>query len=226
MTIIQANLRSVLAGLRAVETSPVTLVAVSKTKSSSDVLEAYNAGQRRFGENYVAEICEKAPKLPSDIEWHFIGHLQSNKVHKLITGCPNLFMIETIDSEKLASKVNSAMEAAHGGRSALLRVLIEVKTSSEATKTGVNPQDALGLMVYIKEECPRLIFSGLMTMADPLDAEGSFRQLSELASELRARGHAIETMSMGMSGDYEIAVRNGSTEVRIGSKIFGERTNL
>lgn len=226
MTIIQANLRSVLAGLRAVETSPVTLVAVSKTKSPSDVLEAYNAGQRRFGENYVAEICEKAPKLPSDIEWHFIGHLQSNKVHKLITGCPNLFMIETIDSEKLASKVNSAMEAAHGGRSALLRVLIEVRTSLEATKTGVNPQDALGLMVYIKEKCARLIFAGLMTMADPLDAEASFRQLSELASELKARGHAIETVSMGMSGDYELAVRNGSTEVRIGSKIFGERTNL
>ena len=220
MSAIQASLQRVLANLRGIDARPVRLVAVSKTKPGIDILEAYNAGQRCFGENYVAELCEKAPALPSDIQWHFIGHLQSNKVHKLISGCPNLYMIETVDSVKLASKINLALDSTGGGP---LRVLIEVKTSSEESKNGVPIVDVPPLVMFIKERCPKLKFSGLMTMANPVDPQICFRTLSEVAHQLRAAGHEVETLSMGMSGDYALAIRNGSTQVRIGSSIFGSR---
>ena len=222
MSIIQSNLLTISSQIRKLGGKAVQLVAVSKTKSVEDIRACYDAGHRSFGENYVIELTQKAPALPSDIRWHFIGHLQSNKVHKLITSCPNLYMIETIDSEKLATKVNLALEMT-GRPDSRLRVLIEVKTSQEESKHGVAPTEVLPLIAFIRDKCPRLIFSGLMTMASPERPGECFSALRGLADELGEDGHEVETLSMGMSGDFELAIQHGSTEVRIGSSIFGSR---
>ena len=218
---ITANIRRILGELGTLSTPPVILVAVSKLKPVSDIAAAYDAGQRRFGENYTSELVEKCVQLPSDIKWHFIGHLQSNKVNKLISSCQNLDMIETVDSEKLASKIENAMKTSRP--SDRLRVLIEVKTSSEETKSGISVSDVPILVSHIMKSCPHLHFSGLMTIADPTDPARSFQELVNTKKTLESQGITVETMSMGMSGDYELAIRHGSTQVRIGSSIFGSR---
>lgn len=218
---ITANIRRILGELGALSTPPATLVAVSKLKTVSDINAAYEAGQRRFGENYASELVEKCGHLPSDIKWHFIGHLQSNKVNKLISSCPNLDMVETVDSEKLANKLESAMKTSRP--SDRLRVLIEVKTSSEETKSGSCASEVPSLADHIIKSCPHLQFSGLMTIADPEDPQMSFQELLNTKKFLESKGIKIETMSMGMSGDYELAIRHGSNQVRIGSSIFGSR---
>ncbi|XP_008117867.1 pyridoxal phosphate homeostasis protein isoform X2 [Anolis carolinensis] len=176
------------------------LVAVSKTKPAEMVIEAYNLGQRSFGENYVQELLEKASDsriLSScpDIKWHFIGHLQKNNVNKLI-GVPNLFMLETVDSLKLADRVNASWQKK--GCSEKLKIMVQINTSGEDSKHGLPPGETVTTVAHILQKCPGLEFVGLMTI-------GSF-------------GHDL---SMGPNPDFQIEV--GSTNVRIGSTIFGER---
>ncbi|KAL6752115.1 hypothetical protein V8C86DRAFT_3141493 [Haematococcus lacustris] len=202
------------------------LVAVSKTKPAEAVLEAYQAGHRDFGENYVQELVDKAAALPPDIRWHFIGHLQSNKVKAVVEGVPNLAMVETVDSVKLADRLDKAVSATQ--RSTPLPVMVQVNTSGEASKHGVEPADCVALAAHIARHCRRLQLAGLMTIGQPdySSRPENFSCLWEcrrlVAAELGLDPEALE-LSMGMSGDFEQAVEMGSTNVRVGSTIFGAR---
>ena len=226
---------------------PVRLVAVSKTKPIELLQSAYASGQRVFGENYVHEIVEKSPKMPSDVEWHFIGHVQSNKAKVLINGVPNLSMIETIDSKKLADKFNTALKSLADGENSdsgdekgkhdssssiqdqenprIVKVLIQVDTSGEDTKSGVSVEEALELAKHIQESCPFLKFSGVMTIGAPGDMS-CFDKLvacrDMISQSLQIPNSELE-VSMGMSSDFEEAIRKGSTNVRPGTTIFGAR---
>ncbi|EAS01475.2 pyridoxal phosphate enzyme, YggS family protein (macronuclear) [Tetrahymena thermophila SB210] len=201
------------------KTSRCTIVGASKTKPLELLQQAYDAGLRHFGENYVDEIVTKAPKLPQDIKWHYIGHLQTNKIKQVLV--PNLYMLETIDSIKLATKVNKECQKL----SKKLKVLIQVKTSTEDTKSGVSTEDAPALVEFIMTQCPNLEFSGLMTIGYEGD-ENAFIQLYDLKIEIcekfKLNKDEIE-LSMGMSQDFEKAILYGSTNVRIGTTIFGAR---
>lgn len=221
MSAIQANLNKILSHLDSLSRPPARLVAVSKLKPASDIKQAFENGQKHFGENYVSELTDKCSVLPSEIRWHFIGHLQSNKVNRLISACPNLYMIETVDSIKLANKIDAAVKAS--GRTDKLKVLLEVKTSREESKSGLQPRDVTALVLHISQNCPHLEFDGLMTIADPADTQGSFKRLVEVRGAILGTGAQVNTMSMGMSGDYEEAIFHGSSQVRIGSSIFGHR---
>ncbi|KAI3436435.1 hypothetical protein D9Q98_005852 [Chlorella vulgaris] len=201
------------------------LVAVSKTKPAEAVREAYDAGQRVFGENYVQEVVDKAPQLPQDCAWHFIGHLQSNKVKTLLEAVPNLALLETVDSAKLASKLDSTVAAL--GRPPLA-VFVQVNTSGEESKYGVEPAECVALARHIQEQCPHLRFAGLMTigMPDYSSRPENFQCLQDcrraVCDALGLEEAAVE-LSMGMSGDFEAAIEMGSTNVRVGSTIFGAR---
>ncbi|KAK7198588.1 alanine racemase [Novymonas esmeraldas] len=206
---------------------PVTLVAVSKTKSPACLRHVYDAGQRIFGENYVQELEEKAKELPQDIVWHFIGHLQSNKVRDLLEGVPHLSVVQTIDSEKLASKVNEGCARYRDGRP--LDVYLQVNTSGEESKSGTTPGAAtVALAEYIVKACPLLRLRGFMTIgmldytSRPENFECLTRCRAEVAQALQTAPEDYE-LSMGMSGDYVNAIRMGATTVRVGSSIFGER---
>ncbi|KAK3017398.1 hypothetical protein RJ639_006692 [Escallonia herrerae] len=189
----------------------VRVVAVGKTKPSSLVRQVYDAGHRCFGENYVQEIIDKAP--------------QSNKVKSLLAAVPNLAMVEGVGNEKIANYLDRAVSSL--GRKPL-KVLVQVNTSGEASKSGIEPSGCVELVKHVKLECQNLEFSGLMTigMPDYTSTPENFRMLSSCRSEIcRALGmeeHKCE-LSMGMSGDYEQAIELGSTNVRIGSTIFGPR---
>ncbi|KAK4794252.1 hypothetical protein SAY86_012246 [Trapa natans] len=203
----------------------VRVVAVSKTKPISLIREVYDAGHRCFGENYVQEIVDKAPQLPEDIKWHFVGHLQSNKVKTLLSGVPNLAMVHGVDNEKVANYLDRTVSSI--GRNPL-KVLVQVNTSGEVSKSGVEPSDCVELAKHVKLQCPNLEFSGLMTigMPDYTSTPDNFRTLSNCKAEVcKALGMAEEQceLSMGMSGDFEQAIEMGSTSVRIGSTIFGPR---
>ncbi|RZC46175.1 hypothetical protein C5167_039124 [Papaver somniferum] len=203
----------------------IKVVAVSKTKPVSIIRQVYDAGHRVFGENYVQEIVEKSPQLPDDIEWHFIGNLQSNKVKPLLTAVPNLFMVESVDDEKIANRLDHVVGSI--GRKPL-KVLVQVNTSGEESKFGVEPSGCVELVKHVKDGCPNLEFSGLMTigMLDYTSTPENFRTLSNCRSEVcKALGineNQCE-LSMGMSGDFEQAIEMGSTIIRIGSTIFGAR---
>lgn len=184
-------------------------------------MDAYNCDQRHFGENYVSELVDKYQRLPKDIKWHFIGHLQSNKVNKLISSCPGLHMIETVDSRKLAEKINRTLSTVE--RSCRLKVLVEVLTSDEGTKSGTSPMEVLPLAKFINESCPNIQFEGLMTIANPSNPESSFKILQQLRTELESLSIPVRIMSMGMSSDYPVALRYGSNEIRLGTSIFGSR---
>ncbi|KAE8618666.1 hypothetical protein XENTR_v10009444 [Xenopus tropicalis] len=209
------------------------LVAVSKTKPVDMVIDAYSHGQRYFGENYVQELAEKAsdPNLLAscpDIKWHFIGHLQKTHINKLV-GVPNLYILETIDSIKLADKVNSSWQKK--GSSEKLKVMVQVNTSSEDSKHGLAPTETTELVKHIREKCSSLEFVGLMTIGsfgyditqgpNP-DFQMLLAQREEVCEKLGLQIDSVE-LSMGMSSDFEHAIEVGSTNVRIGSTIFGER---
>jgi pyridoxal phosphate enzyme (YggS family) len=138
-----------------------TLVAVSKTKPPFMLQAAFDIGQRHFGENYVQELCSKHGELPREIQWHFIGHLQSNKC-KSIVEIPNLYVVETVDSEKLAKQLQKACLSV--GRADTLRVMVQVNTSDEESKYGCEPKDAVAIAKCIAEQCPNLKLAGLMTI--------------------------------------------------------------
>ncbi|KAK9092018.1 hypothetical protein Syun_026929 [Stephania yunnanensis] len=224
-------LRSVLHRVRAAAersgrvSDHIRVVAVSKTKPVSLIRDVYDSGHRCFGENYVQELIDKAPQLPEDIEWHFVGHLQSNKVKSLLAAVPNLAMVQTVDNEKIANHLDRFV-ASIGRRP--LNVLVQVNTSGEASKSGVEPSDCVELARHLKLSCPNLVFSGLMTigMKDYTSTPENFKVLSNCrANVCSALGISEEQceLSMGMSGDFEQAIEMGSTSVRIGSTIFGPR---
>lgn len=210
-----------------VEGRPVRLVAVSKTKPIELLQQAYDAGQRVFGENYVQELVDKVPQLPSDVTWHFIGPLQSNKANLLVGAFGNdiqRLTIETVASTKLANKLNKAVQdKVESGD--CLRVMVQVNTSGEDTKSGLEAgSELIDLCKHIVNECPRLKIVGLMTIGAPgddtcFDRLVAYRQ--QVQDELGLEG-PIE-LSMGMSGDFEVAIQKGATNVRVGSTIFGER---
>ncbi|XVF40691.1 hypothetical protein PTKIN_Ptkin01aG0135000 [Pterospermum kingtungense] len=207
------------------ESQRIRLVAVSKTKPVSVIRQICDAGHRCFGENYVQELVEKAPQLPDDIEWHFIGNLQSNKVKPLIAGVPNLAMVETIDDEKIADHLNRVVGSF---RRKHLKVLVQVNTSGEESKSGVEPSGCVELANHVSLNCPNLQFCGLMTigMLDYTSTPENFKTLANCRGEVcKALGIPEEQceLSMGMSGDFELAIEMGSTNVRVGSTIFGAR---
>lgn len=206
--------------------SSVNLVAVSKTKPIEDIRALYNAGHRHFGENYFQELLEKAALLPNDICWHFIGHLQSSKSNKLVRDVSNLYMIETVDSEKLAGKLQAACELAGRTPDTPLRILIQVDTSGEDTKNGIALGEIAGLARYIHNQCPLLRIRGVMTIGAP----GDFTCFDRLVEGRRILAEAMNVedvlsleLSMGMSGDFPEAIVRGATSVRVGSTIFGPR---
>ncbi|CAI8590619.1 unnamed protein product [Vicia faba] len=203
----------------------IRVVAASKTKPVSALRQVYDAGHRFFGENYVQEIIDKAPQLPEDIEWHFIGNLQSNKVKPLLAGVPNLAYVETVDDEKIANLLDRAV--AKIGRKPL-KVFVEVNTSGEASKFGVEPALCLDLVKQIVTNCPNLEFCGLMTigMLDYSSTPENLKTLSKCRTEVcEAVGipEAQCELSMGMTADFEQAIEMGSTNVRVGTAIFGPR---
>lgn len=208
---------------------PARLVAVSKTVPVPVLLSCYEqGGQRVFGENYVQEIMEKAPLLPQDIHWHFIGHLQTNKVQRLIDGVPNLWCVESVGSIKLASQLNTRWGNAQ--REHKLRVFIQVNTSAEESKDGAAPEQCRELVQHVLENCSNLVFCGLMTIGKLGDISSAcFDLLAKLRKDILALElancpkPAEFELSMGMSGDYELAIKSGSTNVRVGSTLFGAR---
>jgi len=209
----------------------VTLVAVSKTKSIADVMEAYNAGQRIFGENYVQELVEKQEQLPKDIEWHFIGHLQSRKV-KLIA--PFVGLIHGVDSLKLVQEINK--EALKNNR--VIDCLFQIYIADEETKFGLDEKELYDILSSKEfKNLKNIRIIGLMGMATFTDNQDQIKKefqnlknifdkvvtLSAVEGQLETSNVKLETLSMGMSGDYQIATQCGSTMIRIGSSIFGTR---
>jgi pyridoxal phosphate enzyme (YggS family) len=199
--------------------SAVTLVAVSKTFPSSAIREAYAAGQRDFGENYAQELRDKAKELAdlSDIRWHYVGRLQTNKAKYV---APVAFRAHAIESAHEAE----ALSARAPGE---LGVLVAVNVGGEETKGGVPPEVALDVAASIAK-VPRIAVRGLMCIPppreNPEDVAPFFEKLADLAAQGRARGLDLVELSMGMSHDFEVAVKHGATHVRVGTAIFGGRT--
>ncbi|KAH9481141.1 Pyridoxal phosphate homeostasis protein [Psilocybe cubensis] len=228
-----------------------TLVAVSKVKPASDIIACYKHGQLDFGENYVKELEEKARVLPADIRWHFIGTLQSNKA-KTLASIPNLYSIQTLGSIKAATALQKALPT---DRSSPLRILIQINTSGEDSKSGIPPltsssdianSEVALLAKHILTECPSLQLEGLMTIgalelsltASETEKNADFERLKETRDLLHSYleqnfGQVGEKwgdktsgrllLSMGMSSDYEAALKAGSDIVRVGTGIFGQR---
>ncbi|MEI8007631.1 MAG: YggS family pyridoxal phosphate-dependent enzyme [Bacteroidota bacterium] len=206
----------------------VRMIVVSKTQSHENITEAYNAGQRDFGENKVQEMISKAAALPPDIHWHFIGHLQTNKVKYIV---PVVYMIHSIDSLKLLKEVDR--EALKAGR--IISCLLQIHIASEETKFGLDPVEAFRLLDSAEYRAMQNVrIRGLMGMATFTDdtnlVRQEFRYLRECFGRIKAEYFQADTsfceLSMGMSGDYSLAIEEGSTMVRIGSAIFGERPKI
>jgi len=198
--------------------SNITLVAVSKTKPVEDILELYDLGHRDFGENYVQELVEKAERLPKDIRWHFIGHLQSNKV-KLIT--PFIYLIHGVDSLKLLKEIDKQAEK----NKRHIDCLLQVHIAQEETKFGFDENELFALEIG---QFANVKIKGLMGMASLTENVNKirieFKQLKTLYGKLSTFTPQLSILSMGMSADYKIAIEEGSNMVRIGSLLFGERS--
>ena len=201
----------------------VTLVAVSKTKPNADILEAYNAGQRIFGENKIQEMAEKWEQMPKDIQWHMIGHVQTNKVKYM---APFVSLVHGVDSFKLLKEINK--QAAKNNR--VIDCLLQVFIAEEETKFGLDEDELNEILKQVqndKESYKNIRIVGLMGMATFTDnqnqIEKEFKNLKAIFDKLNTKNYQLNTLSMGMSGDYKLAISCGSTMVRIGSSIFGGR---
>ena len=220
MDFIKNNLEKIKSGIP----ENVTLVAVSKTKPISDIQEAYNAGHRVFGENKIQEMVSKFDELPKDIEWHMIGHLQRNKV-KYMAHFVNL--IHGVDSLKTLKEIDKQAKK----HDRIINCLLQARIAKEETKFGL-PFDEIKTILNSSEfqELSNVSVIGLMGMATFTDnqsiIEEEFASLKELFDELKTQNSAFKTLSMGMSGDYQLAIENGSTMIRVGSSIFGARNYL
>lgn len=200
----------------------VTLIAVSKTKPIDMLNEAYDAGARYFGENKVQELCDKYEQMPRDIHWQMIGHLQRNKV-KYVVGKAEL--IHSVDSIRLAEEIDRIAEK----KGVVANILLEVNVAKEDTKFGLMPEE---VMAFVKEivRLKNIKVQGLMTIApfveDPEENRKHFANLRKLSVDIRkekVNNVSMSVLSMGMSNDYEVAIEEGATMVRVGTKIFGER---
>jgi pyridoxal phosphate enzyme (YggS family) len=223
MAINQSGYSSILSELK---TSETTLVAVSKTKPVEDLQELYGLGQRDFGENYVQELVGKQPVLPGDIRWHFIGHLQSNKVKYI---APFVHLIHGVDSLKLLEAIDK--EGRKLGK--IINCLLQVFIASEETKYGFDLQEVrqVATHYFLEKKFGNVKICGLMGMAsfteDQTIVENEFKMLKSMFDEIRHTypdlAAEFNVLSMGMSGDYKLAIQCGSNMVRIGSLIFGSR---
>ncbi len=225
---LKENLRNVEASMQAAcerssrSRSDVTLIAVSKTKPVEMLQEAYDAGVRDFGENKVQEICDKYDKLPQDIRWHMIGHLQRNKVKYIID---KVCMIHSVDSYRLAEEINIQAKK----HQLVMPILIEVNIAGEQTKFGVSKEDAVLLAQEIAH-LDSVRVEGLMAVApyveDPEDNRKYFQEMRQLAVDIQDKNIDninMYALSIGMTGDYPTAIEEGATMVRVGTGIFGER---
>lgn len=219
MTDIQQNITSI----RAHIPEDVTLICVSKFHPGESIMQAYEAGERDFGESRVQELLPKYEDLPKDIHWHFIGHLQTNKVKQIV---PFVHMIHSVDSVRLLETINKEAEKIQR----CVKVLLEVHVAKEETKSGFTPDELLSIVnnpspISLQVSYPWVEICGLMGMATNTDDEAEwrrcFREIKSLASKLSTLN--TKQISMGMSDDYLVAIEEGSTMVRIGSNIFGER---
>ena len=216
--------RNIVEACKAVNRDPseVTLISVSKTKPVSMLQEAYDAGSRDFGENKVQEIMDKYPQLPSDIRWHMIGHLQRNKVKYIVD---KVALIHSVDSLRLAETIEN--EAAK--HNVTVPILIEVNVAQEESKFGLKTEEVLSLVESVAV-LPHINIKGLMTIApyveDPEENREIFRELKKLSVDIAAKNINnvnMSVLSMGMTNDYQVAVEEGATMVRVGTGIFGER---
>lgn len=207
---------------RARKRSDVTLIAVSKTKPAEQIQKVYDAGVRDFGENKVQELCEKYDQLPSDIRWHMIGHLQRNKVKYIID---KVCMIHSVDSYRLAEEINIQAKK----HKLTMPILLEINIADEQTKFGITKKDALLLAEEISQ-LENVRIEGLMAVAPytehPEDNRKYFQEIKKLAVDIQRENIdniSMHALSIGMTGDYAVAVEEGSTMVRVGTGIFGER---
>ena len=219
------SIKNNLKNIKSVLPEHVTLVAVSKTKPVNDLMEAYNAGQRIFGENKIQEMAEKYEEMPKDIEWHMIGHVQRNKV-KYMAGFVSL--IHGVDNFKLLKEINKQAKKSER----VINCLFQIKIASEDSKFGMTPEDASNI-IQSKDfaELENIKITGVMGMATFTDnqsqIENEFKQLKstfETLKVLNTNNCKLETISMGMSSDYPLAIDCGSTMIRVGSSIFGHRS--
>lgn len=215
MRMISDNLKSILSKLP----KSVTLVAVSKTKPNAAIMEAYDAGHRVFGENKVQDMVAKFEQLPSDIQWHMIGHLQTNKVKNI---APFVSLIHGVDSLKLIKEIDK--RAAQNNR--IIDCLLQIHIAEEETKFGLSDVEATQVLSYAKH-LKNVRVKGLMGMAtntrDESIVRNEFAGLKELFLKFQSVSEHLQIISMGMSTDYEIAIEQGSTMVRVGTAIFGRR---
>ena len=193
----------------------ITLVAVSKTKPVNDLLDAYHAGQRDFGENKIQEMASKWEQLPKDIHWHMIGHVQTNKVKYM---APFVHTIHAIDSLKLLKEIQK--QAHKNDR--VIECLIQIRIAEEETKFGL-PESELDELLEVAKNFSNVTIKGLMGMATFTTNNDQIRNEFKQLAACFKRHSDFETLSMGMSGDFPIAIEEGATMIRVGSKIFGER---
>lgn len=217
MSTIQQNLNKIKSQLP----THVTLVAVSKTKPVADLMEAYNVGQRIFGENKIQEMTDKWEVMPKDIEWHMIGHVQTNKVKYM---APYVSLIHGVDSLKLLQEINK--QAAKNNR--VIDCLLQVYIAEEESKFGLDEQELEEILSSTEfKQLKNIRIVGLMGMAtfteNKNQIEKEFKHLKTIFDKLKTQNSELKTLSMGMSGDYQLAISCGSTMVRIGSSIFGGR---
>ena len=197
----------------------VKLVVVSKNKSNEEIMQAYNAGQRVFGENKIQDMTRKFEKLPKDIQWHMIGHVQSNKVKYM---APYVDLIQSVDSQKLLKEINK--QAQKNNR--VISCLLQIKISDEETKFGLSIEECYKA-IEVANQLPYIKIKGLMGMATFTENKNQiakeFDRLKVFFYQLIDQNTSLSTLSMGMSGDYPIALKKGSNMIRVGSKIFGPR---
>lgn len=215
------SIKKQLQELKSVLPKQVTLVAVSKTKPVQDLMKAYDVGQRIFGENKVQEMVEKHQQMPKDIQWHMIGHVQRNKVKYM---APFVDLIHGVDSLKLLSEINK--QALKNNR--FINGLLQIKIAAEDSKFGMTKNDAIQLMKSSEfKNLKNIKIKGVMGMATFTDDQNKIRKefetLKSTFSELKSIQDSMHIISMGMSGDYPLAIECGSTMIRVGSHIFGAR---
>jgi pyridoxal phosphate enzyme (YggS family) len=218
MAVNKEAYQNIIAELKRSDTS---LVAVSKTKPVEDILELYQLGHRDFGENYVQELVQKAEQLPKDIRWHFIGHLQSNKVKQIASF---VHLIHGVDSLRLLQEINKQA----GKVNRVIDCLLQVHIAQEETKFGLDEKELAAILDELtKQPLSNARVCGLMSMASFTEnmniVRGEFKKLKKVFDQVKNQNSSFSILSMGMSSDYKIAIEEGSTMVRIGSLIFGER---
>ena len=210
---IKTNITNILLDLD----EKVQLVAVSKTKPTNYIFEAYQAGQRIFGENKVQELIEKSANLPDDIQWHMIGHLQTNKVKYI---APFVSLIHSVDSKKLLIEIDKRAKQ----HERVIHCLLQIHIAQETSKFGLSENEALELL---EMKLANVSIDGLMGMATFTDNKqqirSEFKSLKNTFEKAKSNFHKLSILSMGMSGDYDIAIEEGSNMIRIGSSIFGTR---